>query len=78
MSATQKKILSRRLARYRNLFCPFYDECLDHYAVKDAEQYEFDCFDCKNRNIRQLPTLTYGVQEERYATRSRSSSSGAG
>lgn len=40
----------------RNVFCPFYNRCLDH-AIKESWQY-WDCGDCRNKeNQRAIPEM---------------------
>ena len=39
----------------RNLYCPYYDACLD-YAVKNRWQ-SWNCFQCPNKSIQETITV---------------------
>ncbi|MDY7034387.1 MAG: hypothetical protein SVY10_21115 [Thermodesulfobacteriota bacterium] len=39
----------------RNLYCPYYDDCLDH-AVKHRWQ-SWNCFQCSNKSMQQTITV---------------------
>jgi hypothetical protein len=46
----------------RNIYCPFYSDCLDH-AVSQFWQY-WSCFKCPYRKITSLDELEYGANSD--------------
>jgi hypothetical protein len=43
----------------RNIYCPFYSDCLDH-VVNHFWQY-WSCSECPYRNIKSINELEYGA-----------------
>jgi hypothetical protein len=46
----------------RNIYCPFYSDCLDH-AVNQFWRY-WSCFQCPYKNIKSFDEVEYGVNVE--------------
>ena len=45
----------------RNIFCPYYSNCLD-YAVKRSWQ-SWNCSQCPNKLVQSIPECEYGVDD---------------